>query len=305
MPRADHLATEIRYGYCNQLLSPDELRMVDAHISTCGECREALARDMDADEMAQSLRAELETETRGRGWRGFVPFAIAAAIILAASVAMWFSIHRQARIDLAYLHDRPTPAEQGIADNVLRSGRLQLPDFVREFTPPRQVLMGKPTGEPKLELLSPVATAVLSPQPTFRWKRLDGDWTYAVHVFRPGFEPVANSGAISLSDWTPERDLHYGITYEWQIVAQRGAERVTFPQLPEIPPRFRVLDAATAERLRKLAKDRAGVHMLLAIEYSKAGLIEDARRELKSELQRNQDAAAVQRLLDDLDSKNR
>ena len=305
MPRADHLAPEIRYGYRNQLLSPDELRMVDAHISTCGECREVLARDMDADGMAQSLRAQLETETRRKRWPGLALFAIAAAIILAVAAAMWFSIHRQARIDLANLHDRETPKEQAETEDVLRSGRLPLPDFVRELTPPRQVLMGKSTGEPKLELLSPAATAVLSPRPTFRWKSLDGDWTYVVRVFRPGFELVANSGAISGSEWTPERDLPSGITYEWQIVAQRGAERVTFPQPPDVPPRFRVVDSGTAERLRELAKNRPGVHMLLAIEYGKDGLIEDSRRELEAELQRTENAAAVQRLLDSLDSRNR
>jgi len=301
MPRADHLAPEIRFGYRNQLLTADELRMVDAHIATCAGCREALARDMDADGMAQSLCAELETEGHRRQWPAFVSFAIAAAILLAASAAIWFSVHRQARIEVADL--RETPAEREAAENVLRSGRLPLADFTKDLTPSRQVLMGKPTGGPNLELLSPVATATLSSRPTFRWKRLDGDWAYSVRIFRPGFELAAASGELPGSEWTPERDLPAGVTYQWQIVAQHGTERVTFPQPPKAPPQFRVVDAATAERLRDLAKNRGGVHILLAIEYGKAGLVEDARRELKAELQRNADPA-VQQLLDSLDSKN-
>jgi len=299
----DHLGPEIRYGYCNQLLSADELRMVDAHISTCGECREALARDMDADGMARSLRDELETETRTGRWPAWAPFAIAAAVLLAVSAAIWFNVHRRAPIDVANLHDRETPKEQEETGNVLRSGVLPLPDFVKDLTPPRQVLMGNSTGKPNMELLSPVATTVLSTRPTFRWKRLDAGWTYVVRVFRPGYELVAASGAISGSEWTPETDLSSAIMYQWQIVAQRGAERITFPQPPGVPPRFRVVDLATAERLRDLAKNRGGFHVLLAIEYAKAGLIEDARRELEAELQRNADPA-VQRLLDNLDSRN-
>jgi hypothetical protein len=305
MNAAEHLGPEVQFGYRNQLLRPDELRIADAHISTCAACRETLARDMDADGMAESLRAELDAEARPRRGPAFVPFAIAAAVLIAASAAIWFSIHRQAQIDVANLHDRQTPEEREVSENVLRTGRLPLPEFVKGLAPPQQVLMGKATGEPSLELISPVATAVLSARPTFQWKRLDGDWTYVLRVFRPGSEMVAASGAVSGSEWTPEADLPPGIPYEWQIVAQRGTERVTFPQPPQVPPRFRVVDSTTSERLRELAKNRAGVHLLLAIEYGKAGLIEDARRELETELQHSADTTAVRRLIDSLDVKNR
>ena len=61
MNAADHLGPEIQFGYRNQLLTPEELRLVDAHLSTCAACRDALARDMDVNGMAASLRAELES----------------------------------------------------------------------------------------------------------------------------------------------------------------------------------------------------------------------------------------------------
>ena len=218
-----------------------------------------------------------------------VPFAIAFAVLVTASAAIWFSIHRQAQIDIAGLRDRETMKEHQATDSVLLSGRLPLPDFVKDLTPP---------GAANVELISPVATAVLSARPTFRWKLLDGDWTYVVRVFRPGFEQVAASGDLSGSQWTPESGLPSGITYERKIVAQRGAERVTFPQPPQARPRFRVVDSATSARLRELAQARPGVHLLLAIEYAKAGLIEEARRELQVELQRSEDASAIRRLLE-------
>ncbi len=253
--------------------------------------------------MTDPLRAELESETRERRWP-IVPFAIAAAIFVVASAAIWFSIHRQARIDFANLHDRQTPKEQEATGRVLRAGRLPLPDFVKDLTP-RQVLMDKSTGGPNLDLVSPVATAVMSGRPTFRWKPLEGDWTYVVRVFRPGFDVAAASGEISTSEWTPGTDLPSGMTYEWLIAAQRGSERITFPQPPQAPPRFRVADSVTSERLRELARSRPGVHLLLAVEYGKAGLIEDARRELEAELPRSEDAAAVERLIQSLDARDR
>ena len=97
---------------------------------------------------------------------------------------------------------------------------------------------------------------------------------------------------------TPDIDLPAGVTYQWQILGQRGAERVTFPQPPEVPPRFRVLDSATSARLRELAKSHGDDPLLLAIEYSKAGLFDDARRELENAKRRSSDGAAIQRLMD-------
>ena len=35
MNAADHLGPEIQFGYRNQLLTPEELRLADAHLSTC------------------------------------------------------------------------------------------------------------------------------------------------------------------------------------------------------------------------------------------------------------------------------
>jgi hypothetical protein len=247
------------------------------------------------------MRSEPDSETRPRGWP-IVPFAIAAGFFLVATAAIWFSLHRAAQIDAASLHDRESAKEVEITGGILEAGHLPLPDFVKDLTPPQQVLMGKSAGGPSLQFLSPVATAVISGRPTFRWKRLEGDWTYQVRVFRLGSELAAESGETSGSEWTPETELPSGITYQWQILAQRAPERVTFPQPPQTSPRFRVIDQATAARLRQLAESRGGVHLLLAIEYGKAGLIEDAKRELQAELKGSRHSEAVERLIRSLDT---
>ncbi len=239
------------------------------------------------------MPAELKSEPHRGGWP-IVAFAIAAAFFVVAAAAIWFSIHRAAQIDRASLHDRETAKEVETTGDILEAGRLPLPDFVKDLTPPGQAMMS--------ELISPVATGVMSGRPTFRWKRLEGDWTYQVRVFRPGSDLAAESGEISGSEWTPETELPSGITYQWQILAQRGSERLTFPQPPQSPPRFRVIDQGAAARLRQLAERRGGVHLLLGIEYGKAGLIEDARRELRAELKSSRHTEAVERLIRSLDA---
>jgi hypothetical protein len=225
-----------------------------------------------------------------------VPFVL-ATVFVAASAAIWFSIHRAALIDRASLHDRETAKEEEAIGEILQSGYLPLPDFLKDLMPPVEV--------PDPELISPVATAVLSGRPTFRWKRLEGQWTYVIRVFNPTLEVVAASEEIAATEWTPATELPPGITYQWQIAARHGSERVTFPKPPQSPPRFRAVDSATSARLRELAKNRAGVHLLLAVEYGKAGLIEDARKELETELQRTRFPAAVERLIHSLDARNR
>jgi hypothetical protein len=301
MNAADHLRPEIQFGYRNQHLTPEELRLADAHLAGCAACRDTLARDMDVNGMAASVRAELESEPR-QGRFPMATFAIAAAFFVVAAAAIWFSLHRAAQIDVASLHDRETAKEVEMTGDILEAGHLPLPDYVKDLTPPRQVLAGTPAGGPGLEIVSPVATGVMSGRPTFRWKRLEGDWVYQVRVFRPGSDLAAESGKISGAEWTCATELPSGITYQWQILAQRGSERVTFPQPPQAPPRFRVIDEATAARLGQLAENRGGVHLLLAIEYGKAGLIEDARRELQAELKGSRHAEAVERLIRSLDA---
>ena len=122
-----------------------------------------------------------------------------------------------------------------------------------------------------------------------------------MRVLRPDSGIETESGEISGTDWMPDQDLATGINYQWQILAQHGSERVTFPKPTRNPPRFRVVDATTAARLRELAERRGGVHLLLAVEYGKAGLIEDARRELEAELKNTRHAEAVERLIHSLD----
>ncbi|HLK20357.1 MAG TPA: hypothetical protein VKT81_15485 [Bryobacteraceae bacterium] len=223
---------------------------------------------------------------RKSGVRGFsiAAFAIALAAFLIAAGGIWYSLHQAALADRASLHDRESAKEVEYTGEILESGRMPLPEFVKDFSRP-----------PDDEFVSPVATAVLDGRPTFRWKPVDGG-SQRIRVSRLDSSLVAESGEVSGKEWTPETDLAPGITYQWQIVTPRG----TIPQTSANAPRFRVVDAATSARLRDLAEKRGGVHLLLAIEYGKAGLVEDAKRELNEELKTTRHAEAIERLLGSL-----
>jgi hypothetical protein len=145
----------------------------------------------------------------------------------------------------------------------------------------------------------PAATAVVEPVVHFRWDALPGEWSYRIRVFRENGEQVAESPDVPAARWVVDRPLPSGEDLTWQVVASRGAENVTLPAAPDTPPRFRVLDAATAGRLKDLAGRRPG-SLLLAVEYARAGAVENARSELETFLGRHPRREDVRRLLANL-----
>jgi hypothetical protein len=139
--------------------------------------------------------------------------------------------------------------------------------------------MGAP-GAAAPQALSPRGTAVAGLPVEFRWVALSGNWTYRVGVFTLAGDPVTVSPDLNTPPWLCAQDLRAGADYQWQVTAVRGAERVTIPQPSETPPRFRVLDSASAQRIRELARREPSNHLLLGVEYARAGLLDDARAEL-------------------------
>lgn len=254
MNAAGHLAPEIVFGYDRGLLTPDEVRAVHIHIAECAACREMLARAVDADGAARELRRELEAERAG-AWK-FAPWAVAAAVLLAAGIWGW---QRRAA---------GPEAAPAIAD-------VRLPAFLAELNPPPQVLMGG--GKPTAALIfSPRGTAVLTARPLFRWTPTQNGARYRVRVYEDG-ELAAESPELAAPEWTLDGDLKRGVTYEWQVLEIAGPKRHILPEPPATPPRFRVVESAVADKLHEPGERS---HLTMAAEFARAGLIEDAQREL-------------------------
>jgi hypothetical protein len=290
---AGHLPQEAMYGYENRLLTASELRVVHDHVAVCGDCRARLAGRLRADEAAADLRASFGLEARRsapiRWW------AAAAALVAAVSGAVWWAGRRAAPVSFA-----AGTAEQARVRAALRTGRLPLAPFVKDLTPAPETLMGEAPARPPMRL-SPAGTGVLDGAPRFSWGPVAGSAAYRVRVFSAAGEPVAESAELSRPEWIPDRPLPAGATYQWQVEASGGEEPVTIPEPPAATPRFRVLDPAAAARLRALVKARPREHLLLAVEYARAGAIDEARSELQEELAESPSREDVRRLLRALD----
>ncbi len=292
MNGAGHLPPELSFGYEHGLLSPNELSEVHDHIAACEACRRRLAGRLDSDGMADDARSSLGLgHPRTRGW--FFAYAAAAALLVAAAGSLW-----RARRAPSGGDDTPAVRE------ALRAGRLPLPGFLNDLASARETLMGGAPGA-AVRRLSPAATVVMGGTPRFRWEALPGRWTYEVRVFRADGEAVAASPRLSGLEWRPEHPLAAGQDYAWQVVASRGEERVTLPEPPASPPRFRVLDSATSARLRELARLHPDSHLLLGVEFARAGAVDDAREEIAAALRESPGRADVRALLGSLPSPDR
>jgi hypothetical protein len=279
---SSHLPPEHLFGYEHQILTPDELRSVHEHIAQCEDCRKELARRIGVETMEPDLRNALAGAKPPRrvASRVWLAYAAAAAILLAIGLAVW-------------LQNRDRTVQ-----DALRSGSISIPGFVKDLNPPREVLMGQTADKPA-SLISPKGTGVLSRHPSFLWRSLGDGWTYRVQVFDSDGALAAESPALTATVWNCDRALAREQTYEWQLIAFRGEERVTLEKPPESPARFRVVDASTATRIEKLVAAKR-THLELAVEFGRAGLLEDARREMAAAITQHPADPAIERLRDSL-----
>jgi len=280
-----HLSPELLFGYKHRLLSPDELRTVHDHLEVCETCRQELAGGMMADEMAGDIRSSFLVESRPAN-RYLSYVAAAAAILVVAGGSIWLSRHS---LKQSLVRDRDGDDAPSVRE-ALRAGRIALPAFLEQLASPRETLMGD-ASTATARLLSPKATGVLGPSVRFQWEPIAGRWTYKVRIYLIGGEPAVTSPDISGTEWMAAEGLAPGNDYQWQVVASHGAERVTLPQPPDAPPRFRVLDNATSSRLRGLASQHPEAHLFLGVEFGQAGAIDDARAELTLAVRQKTDGA--------------
>ena len=105
---------------------------------------------------------------------------------------------------------------------------------------------------------------------------------------------MARSEAVTDTEWTSPGPLPRGVALSWQVIATtaRGAVQAPVPPAPEA--RFRVADAAhgrpASSEARRVAR---GSHLLLAIAYSRAGIVDAMNVELEALARENPDSPAV------------
>ncbi|MBK9316453.1 MAG: zf-HC2 domain-containing protein [Acidobacteria bacterium] len=170
---------------------------------------------------------------------------------------------------------------EGLESEVERAlgGRaLRLNPELENLREPEGAVRSAPGGAEPLRLIGPMATLVRQQRPLFRWTKQEGATRYIVTIVDDRFNPVAESAPLAALEWRPEVELERGRVYQWQVTAFNGDDPVE-SRLRQIGL-FKVIGAG---ELGSITKGEAGVDSALvrAVLYAKAGLLEDAERELR------------------------
>jgi hypothetical protein len=181
----------------------------------------------------------------------------------------------------------------------LREGTVTVPALRADLAVAPVVAMGAPSaGGARFGPLGPLSTLVRSDRPTLRWSANPRARTYTVSVFDLDLEPVASSGAITATEWTPKAALRRGRTYLWQVqaVTASGSETVPSPPAPEA--RFHVASATVAAAVEPAVT--SGSDLAAGVALAEAGFLEEAAQRFDELAAANPESREVQRLRDAL-----
>ena len=155
---------------------------------------------------------------------------------------------------------------------------LPFPDEIRELSGHDTFRGGREStasGE-----LWPAGTAVLEARPLFRWTAEAGA-RYEV-IVTAGDNEVTRSGALSSPSWRCNVALSPEVAYGWELHVERNGRHSLLPAPPAPPAIFRVVSAKERTAIEQARRDAPDDHLLLGLLYSRAGVVDEARRELKA-----------------------
>lgn len=175
----------------------------------------------------------------------------------------------------------------------LRRGAVEVPAFLASLQVAAEPVRGSKQTR-TVEHLYPVGTGVLSTQPVLRWKEIPAVEGYEVTVLDVKTGATQSSGPLQASEWQVTPPLERGKTYAWQVKVRGGEGGADSPLNTS---RLRVLDEEAARKLEAEAKAYAGSPLTLGVLYAKAGLAEEAERELGKLVEQNPSAALPRMLL--------
>jgi len=156
-------------------------------------------------------------------------------------------------------------------------------------------LMGGDDKGQTFGVIEPAGKIIFIDRPVFRWSTLTGATGYIVEVYDGNFNSVATSPVVTGNSWTAP-SLKRGQLYSWQVKATKDGQEFLAPRPPAAQAQFRVLDQASSAEISRVRRDYSSSHLLLGLLYAKAGLLEEAERELSALQAVNPDASVLRRL---------
>jgi hypothetical protein len=193
--------------------------------------------------------------------------------------------------------DRLPPAYQRMVKEVLTDQRLEESSALAGLNRTASSLMGGDEQGNKFLVTEPVGKVMLADRPPFRWSPLTGATGYVVEVYDEKFNLVATSSQLTGNSWTAPQPFKRGGVYPWQVKAIKDGQEFRSPRPPAPQAKFRILDQAKANELAEARRAYASSHLVLALLYAQAGLVDEAEQELRALQKNNPNSAIVRRLL--------
>lgn len=198
--------------------------------------------------------------------------------------------------DLLGLESLPRTLQQEVRAALLKKA-VKAPTWLSQLRGKPVTLLNGSDASVSFNLIGPVGEVVESDRPTFRWRSLEGVSSYTVAVFDSKFNQVANSGQIQASEWAPPHSLRRGAVYSWQVTAFKDGKEIISPRPPASEAKFKVLEQDTAIDLERARNQYANSSLILGVLYARAGLLEQAERDLQALADRNPRSLIAKKLL--------
>lgn len=156
---------------------------------------------------------------------------------------------------------------------------------------------GEQPGVP-FALVGPVGKVVREDHPVLRWRPLASAVSYKAVIVNSNFQVVAESNPTTATEWASSVVLQRGQTYYWQVTATLAdGSETTSPRSPAPQAKFRVLEQAAEDELRRLEESAPESHLARGVLYAQAGLIEEAAVEFRKLADLNPRSPVARQLL--------
>jgi hypothetical protein len=276
--------------------SAEETAAVGRHVRECAECEALAAQRLAIGDSVRAFEAAFAIEGDEAEVREMPPrrrvVALGAGAAAAAVAALFFLIPRppgsrpapqpvvRAVPPPAVVPRAPQPRPEwdALLAETRTTGRLPFPGDIRELATP-DTFRGK-AGEEAMNAMWPVATAIDDERPELRWRAVEGA-RYVVTVTSRG-TVLARSDALAMPRWRVPVALRRGALIRWQVRVERGGTASILPAPPAPPAIFRVIPAEEHEQIARAKAERPGDHLLIGLLHARAGMVEEARRELRA-----------------------
>jgi len=193
--------------------------------------------------------------------------------------------------------DGLSPAYRQMVKDALTTRRLARPSALDELNRRGSSLMGADEQGNQFSLTSPVGKVILTDRPTFHWTPLAGAAGYVVELYDEQFNLVAKNREVEGTAWTVTPPLARGQSYSWQVKAIKDGQQFQAPKPPAPQARFRVLGGQQADEIVRARRSYGSSHLVLGLMYARAGLLDEAARELRALQSANPNSDVARRLL--------